>query len=144
MEREKIFFENKGLSSTMKGYLLVFSIIWVGITVLQIMLFLDLFRDVSETNGSNFFQAVHGVFVKLNILDILGFLYAVVLGSFYSAFSIAGSKLSMKIYESHIEGRAAVGTKIKDVYIPIEEVYSLATVRGYMLSSIYSADKGRL
>ena len=61
-----------------------------------------------------------------DILNIIGFCYAAAIGTACVAFSIGGSKLSMRVYESHIEGRASVSAKIKDVYIAFDRISAIS------------------
>ena len=136
MENEKILFESRGLPKKLKYFLIFVSIVWVCMAVLQMSYFFaSSYKKVSgrkkpfyvaEMNGDAGGQKPQASFGGRDILNIIGFCYAAAIGTACVAFSIGGSKLSMRVYESHIEGRASVSAKIKDVYIAFDRISAIS------------------
>lgn len=136
MENERILFESRGLPKKLKCFLIFVSIVWVCTAVLLMNYFFAFsYRKasggtkhfyVAEMNGDEGCQEPQMSFGGRDILNMIGFLYAAAIGTAFVAFSIGGSKLSMRVYESHIEGRANVSTKIKDVYIAFDKISAIS------------------
>lgn len=119
MEKEKILFESRGLPKKMKILLACYSIVWICMAALQMEL---LFHPSPKAAA--------------DVLNFIGFFYTAAVGAVCVAFSIGGSKLSMRVYENHIEGRASVSAKIKDVYITLDKVCAISSNLGWEISNL--------